>query len=176
VNNDPLAKFRREPRPASNDGQAPELLTEHEALGRAISALSQTPNVYLGGDYSDSSEFIAVLKEAYEPRPASNDGQAPEPLTEHEALGQAISALNQTPNVHLGGDYSDSSEFTTVLKEAYERGTVREAHERTEEENLAKGEYENERRKWIGVPLRAFADKSAPEPEETRKVDIDMER
>ncbi len=55
---DPLARFRREPRPVSKDDQEHEALTEHQALGLAIRALSQIP------DHAPLLQY--ELREAYE--------------------------------------------------------------------------------------------------------------
>ena len=55
---DPLAKFRREPRPVSKDDQAQESLTEHQALRLAIGALQQIPD--------HNPDLMFVLQEAYE--------------------------------------------------------------------------------------------------------------
>jgi len=55
-------------------------------------------------------------------RPDSTDEQTWETLTEHQALGLAIAALNQVPNHTLNGDYKDTYKLLNVLDDAYGRG------------------------------------------------------
>ena len=139
LSNDPLAAYRRERSQRNNvdfgqgskagkPGQAPEPLTEHQALRLAIDALNQIPNRSLNGEHRNTYALIPVLEQAYE------GGKTTEKLT--DAAPDLLEALQNLWGVCDANNYEVPMGYRNQIFAAIAKATPEPAPEQKTREEI----------------------------------------
>lgn len=149
MSDDPLAEYRRERSAANNmdmpgskagkADQAPEPLTEHEALKLAIDALNQIPNRSLTGEYRNTYELIPVLGKAYE-RGAEPEQQTQPSSPLPDAARAVAERLERLADPDKEAGYHPSAEANLEMAGVL-RAAIGEAEPSLEQKNPEPGRY-----------------------------------